>query len=222
MTIFGWSRATLSASAMPSISGMRMSVSSRSKLPFSRVRMSSASAPSNAVTTVCPRSVIARATRARSGSSSSATKIRAIVISSWSRRGSAPSLAENRLPLFLASLLTLLNHADERQLPECVGHVHAVADDEEVGTDKTDEIGIERDRALAGLFQQHAGEYAVRAARRQQVLGESERTPGFEDVIDQHDVASAHVAFHVVQDRHGPGRGRALAIARQRNKLDLG
>ena len=41
-------------------------------------RACAVSAPSNAVTTVCPRSVIARATSARSGSSSSAINTRAI------------------------------------------------------------------------------------------------------------------------------------------------
>ena len=43
----GKSRAAASASAMPSITGILMSVSSRSKAPFSRVRISSASAPSS-------------------------------------------------------------------------------------------------------------------------------------------------------------------------------
>src|SRR5687768_3388524 len=169
MMIAGWSRAVASANAIPSISGILMSVSSRSKRPCSRVRMSSASAPSIAVTTSWPESVSARAVSARSASSSSAIRTRAMIFSWWRYR------TENRCPLFLASLLALLDHADERQLAKGMRHVHAVADDEQVGADEADEVGIERHRAPARLFQQHAGEHALRAARGEQVLGVGER-----------------------------------------------
>ena len=81
---------------------------------------------------------------------------------------------------------TFSDHADERQLAERVRDVHAVADDEQIGAHEADEIRVERDRALAGLLQQHAGEHAPRAARREQVLGVGERAAGFEDVVDQH------------------------------------
>ena len=116
----------------------------------------------------------------------------------------------------------LLDHADERQLPERVRDVHAVADDEQVGTDEADEVGVERHRALARLLQQHAGEHAPCAARGEQVLRVGERAAGFEDVVDQQHVAPAHVALDVMQDPDRAGRDRALAIARQRDELDLG
>ena len=196
---------------MPSISGIRMSVSSRSKRPPSRVTMSSASAPSTAVTTSWPASVSARAVSARNGSSSSAMRMRAMI-------SSCRDAGWNRYPL---SIVELLNHADERQLPERVRDVHAVADHEQVRADEADEIRVERNRALAGLFQQHAGEHAPGAARREQVLGVGERAAGFEDVVDQQHVAAAHLALDVVQHRHGAGRDRAVAIARQRNEFDL-
>src|SRR4029077_3753379 len=197
-------RAVASASAMPSISGILMSVSSRSKRPCSRVRMSSASAPSTAVTPSWPASASARAVSARSASSSSAIRIRAMTCS-WSRCKSSLSLAENRCPLFPASLLSFLDDADERQLAILVRHVHAIADDEQVRAMETDEVRVERHRALAGLFQQHASEHAFRAARGEQILGIGERAAGFENIVDQHDVAAAHIAFDVMQDRHDAG-----------------
>src|SRR6185437_2944297 len=58
--------------------GIWISVSSRSKVPPSRVRISSASAPSCAVTVVWPSIPMARATRLRIESSSSAISTRGI------------------------------------------------------------------------------------------------------------------------------------------------
>src|SRR5690242_11163063 len=78
MLSFGKSRAADSASAMPSMTGIWISVSSRSKPPSSRLKMSSASAPSCAVTVSWPSIAIARATSERMESSSSAIRIRGI------------------------------------------------------------------------------------------------------------------------------------------------
>src|ERR1044072_8383054 len=205
---------------MPSISGIRMSVTNKSRRPRSRVTMSSASAPSTAVTTSWPASVSAGAVSARNGSSSSAMRIRPMIIS-WLPWSFSPRPAEKRFPLFPASPLNLLDHADERQLPERVRDVHAVADHEQVRAGKADEIRVERDRALARFLQQHAGEHAFCAARREQILGVGERAAGFEDVVDQEHVAATHLALDVVQHRYGTGRDRAVAIARQRNEFDL-
>src|SRR5205807_462231 len=58
------------------MTGIWMSVSRRSNAPCSRVRISSASAPSCAVTMAWPSMAIARATRARMESSSSAIRTR--------------------------------------------------------------------------------------------------------------------------------------------------
>src|SRR2546430_6944514 len=74
----GKSRAADSASAIPSMTGIWMSVSRRSNAPCSRVRISSASAPSCAVTISWPSMAIARATSARIESSSSAIRTRGI------------------------------------------------------------------------------------------------------------------------------------------------
>src|SRR5665647_2591067 len=74
----GKSRAAASASAMPSITGIWISVSNRSKAPSSRIRISSASAPSCAVTISWPSMAMARATSVRMESSSSAISTRGI------------------------------------------------------------------------------------------------------------------------------------------------
>src|SRR5215211_979692 len=63
---------------MPSITGIWISVSSRSNAPCSRVRISSASAPSSAVTVAWPSMATARATSRRMESSSSAINTRGI------------------------------------------------------------------------------------------------------------------------------------------------
>src|SRR5262245_47622339 len=67
---------------MPSIRGILMSVRSRSKRPCSCINVSSAAAPSGAVTTSWPFSKRARATMPRTDSSSSATRIRGISVQS--------------------------------------------------------------------------------------------------------------------------------------------
>ena len=70
--------------------------------------------------------------------------------------------------------------------------IHAVADDEDVGTNKADEVGLDSDGALARLFQHRADEHAPRAARREQVLGEGQRAARFENIVDQEHVAVAN------------------------------
>src|SRR5271169_1505347 len=79
MVSSGKSRAAASASAIPSMIGMRMSVSRRSKRPASRTSRSSASLPSHAVATSWPSLVSARA---QSASSSSAMRMRAMASAS--------------------------------------------------------------------------------------------------------------------------------------------
>src|SRR5713226_9723002 len=72
----GKSRAAASASAIPSMTGIWISVSRRSKAPWSRLRISSASAPSCAVTVTWPSMAMTRATSVRMESSSSAISTR--------------------------------------------------------------------------------------------------------------------------------------------------
>ena len=102
-----------------------------------------------------------------------------------------------------------------------MGDVHAVADDENVGTDKADEIGADLDRALAGLLEHRADQHPPRAARRQQILGERQRAARFENIVDQKHVAIAHRRFDVAEDLHRPARHRPFQIARQVKKFDL-
>src|SRR5262249_18385777 len=78
MPMRGWSRAVARASAMPSMTGMRMSVRRSSKAPCVRVSRSSAAAPSLAVTTSWPSRARARATRERRPASSPAIRMRAM------------------------------------------------------------------------------------------------------------------------------------------------
>src|SRR6516164_6253723 len=85
IVICGKSRAADSASAIPSMTGIWMSVSRRSKPPSSRTRISNASAPSCAAIASCPSKVIARATSLRMESSSSAIRTRAMGLVSGSR-----------------------------------------------------------------------------------------------------------------------------------------
>src|SRR5436305_1059531 len=169
-----------SASAIPSISGMRISVSSRSKWPCSAIRMSSASAPSPAVRQSCPSMARPRATSERRLSSSSTTRMRDIASDPWQ-----------------AGLVGGLDHANIGQLAIGMGDVHAVADDEVIGTFEADIVRFDVDGALGRLLQQHGGRYARGAARGEQVLGEGERAAGFKDVVDEQDMAAADVALHV-------------------------
>src|SRR5690606_15748190 len=76
----GWVAATLSASAMPSITGILMSERSRANRPSSATTISEAMPPSGASITSCPACISARDTNARTWSSSSARRMRAILL----------------------------------------------------------------------------------------------------------------------------------------------
>src|SRR5712671_7701167 len=97
----GKSRAAVSASAIPSITGIWISVSRRSNAPCSRIRISSASAPSSAVTVSWPSMAMARATSVRMDSSSSAISTRGMGASSFASRAAWPCsyIAGGDIPL---------------------------------------------------------------------------------------------------------------------------
>ena len=59
------------------------------------------------------------------------------------------------------------------------------------------------------------------AARGDQILGESERAARIQNVVDDEDVAAAHVEVHVAQDRDLPGRDAGLLVAGQRHEIDF-
>ena len=99
--------------------------------------------------------------------------------------------------------------------------VHAIADHENIGADKADEIGADFNRPLAGLLQHRADENPPRAARDQKILGEGQRPARFENVVDEQNVSIPHRRFDVAQDLHRPARHRPAHIARQVKKLDL-
>src|SRR6202022_3882156 len=97
----GKSRAVASASAIPSMTGIWISVSKRSKAPCSRIRISSASAPSCAVTVSWPSMAMARATNKRMESSSSAISTRGIELLSFASEAKRPRsyIAAGEIPL---------------------------------------------------------------------------------------------------------------------------
>lgn len=100
--------------------------------------------------------------------------------------------------------------------------VHAVADDEEIRAFEADVLGHDRFHHLARLVQQHRHRDAAGAAIDHQFLGEGERAPRFQNVIDDQHVAAGDVAFDIAHQPHLARRLRAGPIARQRNELDFG
>src|SRR5918994_1122068 len=191
---------------MPSMSGMRMSVRSRSNAPPAPVSRSSPSAPSAASATMWPSSSRPRFKNPRTGSSSSTRRMRAIA-----------SCRIEQVPLIIAH-----DDADKGKLPIGMGDVHAVTDHEHVRAHEADEIGLDGDRPLAGLLEEHGGQNPARAARHQEILGEDESAVRFENVVDEEDVALAHRALDIAQDLDLAGRDRGGAVAREMDELDLG
>ena len=61
----------------------------------------------------------------------------------------------------------------------------------------------------------------MRAARGDEILGERQRAAGVQNVVDDENVAAAHVEFHVAQDRDLAGRNPRLPVARQGHEIDL-
>src|SRR3990167_1589050 len=115
-----------------------------------------------------------------------------------------------------------LDIANERKLPEGMGDIHAIADDETVRTFEAYEIRLRIDGKLARLVEEHAGHDTLRAARGHEVLREGERAPRFEDVVDDEDVAAGNRGFGVAHDGDLAERARALAVARQRDEIHIG
>src|SRR6478672_878684 len=132
---------------MPSMIGMRMSVSRRSKAPLRSVRRSRASPPSIAVSTSWPSISRPRFRKPRIGSSSSTRRMRAM-------SGPAEQVGFG---------VEVIDDADKGQLPEGMSHIHAIADHEHVRAREPNEIGIDRHGALAGLLEQNGGQHLLRA-----------------------------------------------------------
>ncbi len=103
-----------------------------------------------------------------------------------------------------------------------MGDIHAVADHEIIRTIEADMIGFHGGGALAALVEKDRDGDAARAALAHEVAGEGERAAGFQNVVDEEDVAAAHIGLDVAHDPHAAGRLGALAIARQSEKLDFG
>src|SRR2546429_7585797 len=103
---------------MPSITGIWMSVSSRSNVPRSRVRISSASAPSSAVTVSWPSMAMARATSERMESSSSAISTRGMKSSLSPRRNGRPgSGVAGQIPLVEKAYVNIAAFGRRRSQP---------------------------------------------------------------------------------------------------------
>src|SRR5829696_5623410 len=103
---------------MPSITDIWMSVSSRSNVPCSRVRISSASAPSSAVTVSWPSMAMARATSERIESSSSAISTRGMKSSlspRWNRR--PDSGVAGQIPLVEKAYVNIATFGRRRSQP---------------------------------------------------------------------------------------------------------
>ena len=60
-----------------------------------------------------------------------------------------------------------------------------------------------------------------RSACGDQILGESERAPGVQNIVDDEDVAATHVEVHVAQDRDLAGRDPGLLVAGQGHEIDF-
>ncbi len=108
----------------------------------------------------------------------------------------------------------LLDDTDVRQLAERVGHIHAVADDEKIGTTKPTCSAFIGCASLPGFSSSTAT--PTRRAPRFIIsfLANRQRPSGFQDVVDQQHIAPAHVAFHVARQRHLAGRNGAGFVAR--------
>src|SRR5215207_1925840 len=175
--------------------GMRMSVRRRSKAPCTSFRRSRASPPSMAVVIWWPSSSRPRLRKPRTGSSSSAKRIRAIV------SGPAEQIGFG---------VVVGNDADEGQLPVGMTDVHAVADHEHIRTGEADEVGPDLDLPRDPFFQEDGGKDLARAAGGEKVLGEGKGAARLQDVVDEQKVAPAHLALDVAQDCHlarGDGAG---------------
>ena len=113
-----------------------------------------------------------------------------------------------RCAVFGARTALILDHADEGQFAEGVGDVHAVADDEQVGADEADVIGLERLRRACPACRA-APRSPTRRAPRFGIssLAKAIVRPGFEDVVDEQDVAAGDVALDIADDA-SPCRSR--------------
>src|SRR5450432_2298637 len=139
-----------------------------------------------------------------------------ILAKDWKRLSNMhASTPENRL-------LALHHYApNEGQLAIGMGDVHAITHDKDIGTAKSDKIGGDLNGALTWLLQHRTDQHPPRAARRDQIFGESEGATRFQDVVDQQHVAIAHRGFDVLEDAHRSRRDGALQITRQMDELDM-
>lgn len=92
------------------------------------------------------------------------------------------------------------NVADEGQFAKRMAHVHAVTNDEFVRTDETDEVGLYPCDAFAGFVEENDNCGTARAALCDEIARKRERAAGFQNIIDDQDIAAADIGFQVAQD----------------------
>jgi hypothetical protein len=91
-----------------------------------------------------------------------------------------------------------LDHADKRQFAKCIGHVHAIANDEVIRTFETNIFGIKTAFA-AGAFVQQNSDVDMVCATRSYIRSRAnlQRAAGFKNIIYQQHVATTHIAVDV-------------------------
>src|SRR3546814_16917797 len=110
--------------------------------------------------------------------------------------------------------------ADERQFAERIGDIHAVADDEIIGTLEADIVGLQLLLALHALVQEDGDRDIAGTALVEQLLGEKQRAAGFENIVEQQDIAPLPVAGDNL-DESPALRTRSGPLARQTEKIEL-
>ncbi len=91
-----------------------------------------------------------------------------------------------------------------------MGDVHAVADDKQIRAFKADEIGVDPDGALAGFFEHHANHHRGRPPCREKVLGKGQGAPGFQNIVDEQDVAAGDGRIDILEDGYLASRSRRI------------
>src|SRR3984893_19270821 len=87
----------------------------------------------------------------------------------------------------------LLQHPNLGQPAKALRRVEAVPHEKLATGLEADEIGLELGAPLAGLVEQGADRDVTGATLLQEVLGEAQRKGRLQDVVDQQDLAIAHI-----------------------------
>src|SRR6185312_2793469 len=112
------------------------------------------------------------------------------------------------------------HEANVREIPESLGIVHTVADDEVVGDGEADVVSVNVFKTARGLVEERGSFEGTRAMLEDEFAEKGNSEAGIEDVFDEDDVFSFGGVIEVLDEFDGSAGVLVLAVAGNGDKVE--